>query len=127
MKRHEREAVQLIADTLAHTGLPQRVHQGGKHLAVIVTMRDGSEHKFPISGSPRDSGCQLNQIRQQIHAWLDRVGLSSGRGAAGLRKRRRPPRVRSTIYRVEVAIDPQTGPACDPWAALAAIRPAGGA
>jgi hypothetical protein len=74
--------------------------------------------RFTISSSPKDADAQLNMARQQVRAWLERNGMATGRGRAGERRQRKPPRTRSTLYRVEVAIDPQTDPARDPWAAL---------
>ena len=78
--------------------------------------------RFTISSSPKDADAQLNMARQQVRAWLERNGMATERGRAGERRQRKTPRTRSTIYRVEVAIDPQTGPARDPWAALQGLN-----
>lgn len=122
MKRHEREAVAIIREVLEPWGFETRTQQGGKHLAVVVTLRDGSEHKFAISGSPQNAGNALVNTRQEVRAWLDRQGLGSGRGRTGARKKRRRPRTRSTIWRYEIAIDtPTSGPSSDPWAVLATL------
>lgn len=91
-------------------------------MAVVITAPCGVWHKFPVSGTPRDSGAQLNQIRQQVMAWLESIGAAEARGTTGQRKAYRRPRVRSTIHRVEVALDPSTGPARDPWAVLTNFR-----
>lgn len=122
MKRHEREAVAIIREVLAPWGLETRTQNGGKHLAVVVTMRDGSEHKFAIAGSPKNVGNALDNTRQEVRAWLDRQGLGSGRGRTGVRKRRRQPRTRSKIWRYEVSLDtPTEGPSSDPWAVLESL------
>lgn len=122
MKRHEREALYIIRGLVGQWDMPCRVEIGGKHRAIIVTAPDGGEHKFPISSSPKNVGDMLGNVRQQVMAWLERQGFDTGRGTTGRRKTYRRPRVRSTIYRVEVAINPDTGPARDPWAVLAGFR-----
>jgi len=123
MKRHAREAIEIVRATVEPWGMRCTVQDGGKHLAVVVTVPDGRWHKFTISGSPRDPDAQLNMIRQQVRAWIDTLGdMSSGRGIHGQRKPRRHTRVRSHIWRVEVAIDPTDGPARDPWVALSGFR-----
>lgn len=122
MKRHEREAVAIIREVLAPWGFGIRTQNGGKHLAVVVTTRDGSEHKFAIAGSPQNVDHMLVNTRQEVRAWLDRQGLGSGRGRTGARKKRRRVRTRSTIWRYEIAIDtPTEGPSSDPWAVLATL------
>lgn len=118
MKAHERNTIAVIRAVLEPWGFHLEVKGGGKHTAVHATGPKGHRAKFPISGSPRDADAQLNQARQQVQAWLDRNGMTTGRGVEGQRRPRKTRRTRSTLYRVEVAIDPQTGPARDPWAAL---------
>jgi len=120
LKKHEREAFEIIRDMVGPHGMMTRTQPGGKHLAVVVTMADGTDHKFPIASSPKNVGNMLGNVRQEVNAWLDRVGVGSGRGAppAKPRKRRRQGRVRSTVWRYEVG-------GCriseDPWAALAVL------
>lgn len=118
MKAHERNTIAVIREVLEPWGFALEVVDGGKHTAVIAKGPKGHRAKFTVSCSPRDADAQLNQARQQVRAWLDRNGMTTGRGRAGERRQRKAPRTRSTLYRVEVAIDPQTGPARDPWAAL---------
>lgn len=123
MKRHEREAVALIRSLVEPHGCTVASEPGGKHLGVIVEAPNGRWHKFPVSRSPRSSSCQLNQIRQQVTLWLEGAGLVDRRGIVGSsRKPKRQTRARSRIWRVEVAIDPDTGPARDPWSALSGFR-----
>lgn len=122
VKRHEREAVAIIREVLEPWGFETRTHHGGKHLAVVVTLRDGSEHKFAIAGSPQNVDHMLVNTRQEVMAWLDRQGLGSGRGKTGARKKRRRIRTKSTIWRYEVSLDtPTEGLSSDPWAVLATI------
>lgn len=123
MKAHERNALALIASLVEPHGFVAEARAGGKHLAVHVEHPDGRRGKFPVSCSPRDADAQLNQIRQQMMHWLESVGVDTGRGEPGaVRRSYRRRRVRSTIHRFEVAIDPQTGPARDPWAVLAKVK-----
>lgn len=123
MKRHHRDALALISGIMEPRGLVCEFTVGGKHAAVVVRSKSGQKRaKFPVSGSPRDADCQLNQIRQQVHAWLDAHGMATGRGRTGRRKAGYRPRVKSTIRRVEVLIEPDSGPARDPWAVLAGFR-----
>ena len=123
MTGHERRAFDLIRELVAAHGMTAQWQIGGKHRAVVATHPDGRWHKFPVSGSPRSASCQLRQIRQQVTAWLERAGFETGRGEPGERRRQhRQRRVRSTTHRIEVALDPETGPARDPWQALAALK-----
>lgn len=122
MKRHERDAIALMRSIVEPHGCTVTTEMGGKHLAVFVEHPSGAWHKFPVSGSPRSSSCQLNQIRQQMTAWLESAGIAEPRGQAGARKPKRHTRVRSRIWRVEVLTDPDAGPARDPWAALSGFR-----
>lgn len=121
MTGHERETAALIAGLVKPHGLTCKVQIGGKHLGVIVAGR-GLRHKFTVSSSPRSASSQLNHTRQQVNAWLDATGLGSGRGEKGEKRRaHHRTRTRSTTYRIEVAIDPETGPARDPWACLKSL------
>jgi hypothetical protein len=118
MKACERDTIAVIRDVLEPWGFSLEIIEGGKHKAVIAKGPKGHRVRFTISSSPKDADAQLNMARQQVRAWLERNGMATGRGRAGERRQRKPPRTRSTLYRVEVAIDPQTDPARDPWAAL---------
>lgn len=123
MKRHEREAVELMRAIVVPHGCTVATEQGGKHLAVVITTPAGQWHKFPISSSPRaDTQCQQNNIRQQVTAWLEAAGIVSARGSTGTRKPKRHTRVRSRIWRIEVAVDADDGPSRDPWDALSGFR-----
>lgn len=122
MKRHEREALAIIQGLVRPWGLPCRPQIGGKHMAVVVTTRDGCEHKFPLSGSPKNVDHMLGNVRQQVMAWMEQHGMATGRGRSGDRKPKRHTRNRSRIWRVVVAVDPDDGPARDPWAALSGFR-----
>lgn len=117
MKTHERRTLAVIRSVVEPWGFVVTVVEGGKHTAAVVEGH-GLRAKFPVSGSPRDPDAQLNQARQQVRAWLDANGLCSGRGRVGERKPRKTKRTRSTLMRIEVAIEPTSGPARDPWAVL---------
>lgn len=68
---------------------------------------------------PQNEDNQLGNVRQEVMRWLEQSGFQTGRGVMGeRRKREKRVRVRSIIHRFEVAIDPETGPARDPWQAL---------
>lgn len=123
MKGHERRMASVIRGVLEPLGFDCETVMGGKHAAVVAT-RGGLKARFPISGTPRDADCQLVQARQQVLHWLDEQGVGSGRGQPGTRRPRKARRTRSIIHRFEVAIDPTTGPARDPWAALRGLVPA---
>lgn len=122
MKACERYTIAVIRDVLEPWGFSLEIIEGGKHKAVIAKGPKGHRVRFTISSSPKDADAQLNMARQQVRAWLERNGMATGRGRAGERRQRKTPRTRSTLYRVEVAIDPQTGPARDPWAALQGLN-----
>ena len=129
MKRHHREALALIAGILEPRGFVCSLTPGRVHFAVTVHSSTGRfRGKFPVSGSPRDSDAQLNQIRQQVHHWLDTQGMGSGRGHTGERRQkthRAPHRPIADLFGVQIAEDPRTGPARDPWAKLAGFRVGG--
>lgn len=123
MKRHKRDAVGLIRSLVEPHGCTVTTEMGGKHLGVVIEAPNGRWAKFPVSGSPRSPSCQLNAIRQQITGWLESVGLVDRRGVHGAHsKPRKRPRTRSRVWRVEVALEPHTGPARDPWAVLSGWR-----
>lgn len=121
MNACQRSAIAVIGAMLDERGIAWTTHKGGKRMAVVARLEDGSEHKFPISGSPRaDSEAQRNWCRQHVNAWLDRIGMGSGRGEHTRRapKRHRRARVRSIIHRYEVG-------GCrlseDPWEGLSGL------
>ena len=118
MKASERKTIEAIREVLEPWGFDLSIIEGGKHKAVIARGPKGHRVRFTVSSSPRDADAQINMARQQAKNWLDRNGMATGRGRAGERRQRKAPRTRSTIHRVEVAIDPMTGPARDPWAVL---------
>jgi hypothetical protein len=121
MKRCIRENFDIVKAMVSPHGLSVRLEHGGKHPAAVVTARDGGEHRVTIASSPLNEDHQKGNTRQTVMRLLESMGLDSGRGhgpEARKAGRRRQSRVRSTIHRVEVAIDPDTGPARDPWAAL---------
>ena len=119
MTSHERNVISLMREIAAPYGLSVEVQTGGKHLAAVIAHPDGRWHKFPVSSSPRSASCQLRQVRQQVTSWLESAGFETGRGEAGERRtRRKRGRTKSTITRLEVLVEPDSGPARDPWAAL---------
>ncbi|MEH6697216.1 MAG: hypothetical protein V7672_00810 [Brevundimonas sp.] len=123
MKGHERRAYALISEIVAEYGFEAETQIGGKHLAVVVTHRDGRWHKFPVSGSPRSSDCQLRQIRQQVMAWLESEGFQTGRGeAGGHRRRRRTVRQSRPTKPIAPHGDRPVRLARDPWEVLSALR-----
>lgn len=124
MKTIERLQIEAAGEVFAQFGLPWVVHKGGKHLAMIVTAPDGSEHRAVMSGSPRDAAAVINFMRQDAYRLVEKMGIDTGRGVTTSRvqpHRRR--RIKSTIQRYEVAIEPEDGPARDPWAVLKGLLP----
>lgn len=117
MKLHQRNAVLTIAGLVEARGCTVALRQGGKHLAVVVTHRSGAWHKFPVSGTPRDADCQLNQIRQQVTAWLEQCGAAPARGQAGERRTGGPRR-----RKMRPTAPPFLTTRPDPWEALSALR-----
>lgn len=122
MKRHEREAVEMIRAMVGPHGCTVTTENGGKHLAIFVEAPSGQWHKFPVSSSPANVGNMLGNVRQQVTAWMESAGLGEHRGQSGARKQKRHTRVRSRIWRIQVAIEPDDGPARDPWAVLSGFR-----
>lgn len=121
MKRCIRECYDIVKFMVSPHGLHVRLDYGAKHAAAVITAPDGGEHRVTIAGSPLNTDHQKNNIRQSVSRLLEGWGLTAVRGHApepGKDGRRRQSRMRSTIHRIEVAIDPDTGPARDPWAAL---------
>lgn len=118
MKSHERRLIEVYREVLEPWGFVFSIIDGGKHLALVAKGPRGHRVRFTLSSSPRDPDAQMVQARQQARNWLDRNGMTSGRGRAGERRPRKAKRTRSIFHRFEVAVDPTTGPARDPWAAL---------
>lgn len=124
MKQSHRLALQNLAPILDGAGVKWRVQQGGKHLCIVITDREGHEHKMPVSGSPRDGDAVLNHQRQQCQRLLERIGVRQDRGVQGQCSRHRPkgpPPPRVTVLTFDRP-DMDAGPYRDPWAVLRESR-----
>ena len=123
MKANVRRCFQMVETMLSPFALQCEVVNGGKHPAILVRGQGGLRAKFPVSCSPENEDNQLGNVRQEVMRWLEQSGFQTGRGVMGeRRKREKRVRVRSIIHRYEVAIDPETGPACDPWDILRGMQ-----
>lgn len=123
MKQSHRLALQTLGAVFSEAGVPWRVINGGKHMCVVVTAPDGTEHKMPMSGSPRCAESALSNQRQQAQRLLERIGIEQNRGLQGVANHHRPkgpPPGRALVLSFE---RPQldAGPYRDPWAALAKL------
>lgn len=118
MSRTARDTFKLVERLAAKHDLDCRADQGGKHPRIVLVGPQGQEGHIIVSSTPMNRDDELNYARQQAMRHLESWGLEE-RGQEGRGKRRGGQRrVRSIIHRYEVAIDPETGPARDPWAAL---------
>lgn len=120
MKRSERETLAIVTERLEAAGLAWTTRRG-KHLCVVVTAPDGSQHSLPISGTPRDPDALKNFARQQAARLIDRLGLLSERPPAPAKPR---PHRRNNHERVVYRFEPRPPGRLDqdPFAILAALR-----
>ncbi len=123
MKQSHRLALQALGAVFNDAGLPWRVINGGKHMCVVVTAPDGTEHKMPMSGSPRCAESALSNQRQQAQRLLERIGIEQNRGAQGQANHHRPkgPPPRRALVLEFDRPDLDAGPYRDPWAVLAGL------
>lgn len=120
MKQSHRLALAAIAEVFDPAGVKWRTVKGGKHLCVVMTAPDGTEHKLAISGSPADIASAASFKRQDAVRLLERLGINQNRSVQGQCTRHRPkgpPPPRVTVLSFE---RPQldAGPYRDPWAVL---------
>lgn len=118
MSRTTRDTFKLVERLAEKHDLDCYAEQGGKHPRIVLVGPQGQKGYIIVSSTPMVRDDELNYARQQAMRLLEGWGLEE-RGGEGREKRRKGQRrVRSIIHRYEVAIEPETGPARDPWAVL---------
>lgn len=122
MNRCEREAVNVMAGVFDAAGLTWTTRRG-KHLCVVVTGRDGSQHTIPVAGSPRaDLAAQANWARQDAMRLVEKLGGETGRGL--VRKVKPKSRRKANNDRLVLRFEERQPGRLDrdPWAVLEALK-----
>jgi hypothetical protein len=74
----ERQQVDVMRQELTPWGLSTALVMGGKHLALKVWGRDGSDYRLVIACTPRSDGHTLNQARQKARRLVRLINERAG-------------------------------------------------
>jgi hypothetical protein len=76
VNRHTRAAVQAFRAVLEPLGVSVEIcRHSGKHLIVTATAPDGRHANVSIAGTPRNTGHQVNNVRQEARRHAQAWGL----------------------------------------------------